>query len=282
MEKKQRNQKNVSLLERPRKTLLQSVSSFSVSSIPSLKRRRCQLKQFDEFWGVENSSVELLQRKFFYGRNQESNGWTNKSRGDLAIWSDIHQRNNTVSSPTLLVPTVLRKILRSKRNHSNQANQSQTSNQIKPKITIKTKQQNNRSVRSDGRIWVWRTPGKRHDTHIIRSLSNVRRSVHFWGAITPNGTLPLIKADDHCKARDYVNIVEQAGVQNLSSLALKFVDDNCPLHRAKTANQWKRDNGACRLPWPAHSPDLNPIEKSVSVHDFGVWELGGNCYQYKE
>ena len=47
-----------------------------------------------------------------------------------------------------------------------------------------------------------------------RSLSNDRCSVHFSGAMTLNGTLPLIKAVVHCNARDYVNILEQAGVQN--------------------------------------------------------------------
>ena len=92
-------------------------------------------------------------------------------------------------------------------------------------------------------------------------MSNGRRSVHFCGAITPNGTLPLTKAGDHCQVRGYVNILEQAGVRNLSSSALKFVDDNCPIHRVKSVNQWKRDNGASRVPWPPHSPDLNSIEK---------------------
>ncbi len=88
--KKQRNQTNVSLLERPRKTILQPVNSFRVSSIPPLKRRRYRLKQFNEFWGVENSSDELLQRKFFYGRNQGSNGWSGAQHGitglELSDW----------------------------------------------------------------------------------------------------------------------------------------------------------------------------------------------------
>ena len=117
-------------------------------------------------------------------------------------------------------------------------------------------------LRSDGRIWVWRTPGKRHHKLFDRSLSNDRRSVHFWGAITPKSTLPLIKAGDNCNAWDYVKILEQAEVQNLSSLALKFVDDNCPIHRGKIVNQWKRDNSVCRVPWLAHSPNLNPIENA--------------------
>ena len=61
-----------------------------------------------------------------------------------------------------------------------------------------------------------------NDKQFTRSLSNDSRWVHFWGAITLNGTLPLIKAGDHCNARDYLNILKQAGVQNLSNLAPKF------------------------------------------------------------
>ena len=67
----------------------------------------------------------------------------------------------------------------------------------------------------------------------------------LWGA---NGTSPFIEAGGHCNARDYVDNLGQAGVQNLKSLTLKFVDDNCPIHRAKIVDQWKRDNGVCRVP----------------------------------
>ena len=61
-------------------------------------------------------------------------------------------------------------------------------------------------------------------------LSDYRHSAHFWGAIATNGTLSLIKAGDHCNARDNFNILQKAGVRNLSSLPLKFVDENCPFH----------------------------------------------------
>ena len=63
--KKQRNQKIVFLLERSRKTILQTVKSFSVSSISSLRRGRYQLKTIRRIWRRQNSSDELLQRNFF-------------------------------------------------------------------------------------------------------------------------------------------------------------------------------------------------------------------------
>ena len=49
----------------PRKTLLQPVKGFSVSSIPSLLRPRYRLKQFDEFWGVENYRTSCCKENSF-------------------------------------------------------------------------------------------------------------------------------------------------------------------------------------------------------------------------
>jgi len=39
-----------------------------------------------------------------------------------------------------------------------------------------------------------------------------------------------------------------------------FQEDNAPCHKAITADRWKEENHVMVLPWPAQSPDLNPIE----------------------
>jgi len=39
-----------------------------------------------------------------------------------------------------------------------------------------------------------------------------------------------------------------------------FQEDNAPCHTAQIAKKWKNDNDIISLPWPAQSPDLNPIE----------------------
>jgi transposase len=39
-----------------------------------------------------------------------------------------------------------------------------------------------------------------------------------------------------------------------------FMDDNAPVHCTQIVEDFKRDHGIRSLPWPAHSPVLNPIE----------------------
>lgn len=115
-------------------------------------------------------------------------------------------------------------------------------------------------LRSDGRVWVWREKGQRYSPKKIVSLSNDRRSVHLWGAISYNGTLSLLKAPERAKSRDYIKLMETAGIQNLRSVGLTFIDDNAPIHRSREVTNWKEENGVSILEWPAHSPELNPIE----------------------
>ncbi|MBW0467667.1 hypothetical protein O181_007382 [Austropuccinia psidii MF-1] len=41
---------------------------------------------------------------------------------------------------------------------------------------------------------------------------------------------------------------------------LLLMEDNAPIHTAAFSNQWREQNGILKTDWPAHSPDLNPIE----------------------
>ena len=61
-----------------------------------------------------------------------------------------------------------------------------------------------------------------------------------------------------------MSILETAGIQNLPSYNLRFIDDNCPIHRAKIVKEWKTENGVGQVYWPANSPDLNKLENAWS------------------
>ncbi len=62
----------------------------------------------------------------------------------------------------------------------------------------------------------------------------------------------------HCEALHWYS--GNRGVPNLPKNEITFVDDNCPIHRARIARDRKRENCLQEPSWPVHSPDLNPIE----------------------
>ncbi len=68
-------------------------------------------------------------------------------------------------------------------------------------------------IRSDGRVWVRRSQNERYNPRCTLSFSNDCRWLHFWGAITYDGTVRLIKAPEKCNSLDYIHILEEAGVQ---------------------------------------------------------------------
>ena len=44
-----------------------------------------------------------------------------------------------------------------------------------------------------------------------------------------------------------------------------FMDDNAPVHRAHTVENYKDQNEVTSMEWPAQSPDLNVIE--LALHE---------------
>ncbi|MBW0567071.1 hypothetical protein O181_106786 [Austropuccinia psidii MF-1] len=46
---------------------------------------------------------------------------------------------------------------------------------------------------------------------------------------------------------------------------LLLMDDNAPIHTAQASTNWRNWHDIIKLNWPAHSPDLNPIENVWKV-----------------
>ena len=119
--------------------------------------------------------------------------------------------------------------------------------------------------RSDGRVWTWRKTGYRfHTNHLIPTVKHGGGSVMVWGCFSWNGLGPLIIIDGNLNANKYRQLLAEVK-RTLEQLygdldGLLFQQDNAPCHTAKKVMRWFEEEKVRRLPWPAQSPDLNPIE----------------------
>jgi len=84
-----------------------------------------------------------------------------------------------------------------------------------------------------------------------------------WGCFIRDKVGPLVLLEGSVTARVYVKLLEQHLLPFMKSFrnrTLIFQDDNCRIHRAVIVEAFKEQKNICSLPWPAQSPDLNPIE----------------------
>ena len=115
------------------------------------------------------------------------------------------------------------------------------------------------SLKSVGRVYVWRTTGTRYKPENTIEKTRSQFSMKFWGCISGNGSRVLLKTPKRCKSADYIDLLETAGTDTLGEDQF-FMDDNCPIHRSKEIKQWLHYNGIVKEFWPPYSPDFNPIE----------------------
>lgn len=109
---------------------------------------------------------------------------------------------------------------------------------------------------------VWNFPGNKK---VFRSVKHPTK-VHVWGCFSASGFGKLICFHKNLNAEYLCNIYEKGllpSADNLfgpGNLDWFLVEDNDPKHRSKIAQKWKAENNVIVLPWPAMSPDQNPIE----------------------
>ena len=84
----------------------------------------------------------------------------------------------------------------------------------------------------------------------------------FWGAFSWGGLGPIVRLNSSVNGEVHVQTLQNYALPTLKKFFLRnnriLQEDNAPPHYSRKAAAVRKNIKV--LPWPAQSPDLNPIE----------------------
>lgn len=113
----------------------------------------------------------------------------------------------------------------------------------------------------DGLAFYWHDPRKPEQT--FKKRQGGGGCIMVWGCFSILGTSELFLINGNATAQDYLYILESnllPYIDRHGRDTMIFQQDNAAIHTAGVVNEWFEEQNMRTLPWPAKSPDLNPIE----------------------
>lgn len=116
---------------------------------------------------------------------------------------------------------------------------------------------------NDGRKRIYRRRGERFsDACVLRTDHFGGGSVMVWAGMSIHTKTPMVLVNGNLTAQVYQNAILNPVVVPLFQQHRNMIlmQDGAPAHTARNTTAFLRRNRVNVLPWPAKSPDLNPIE----------------------
>ncbi|MBW0572862.1 hypothetical protein O181_112577 [Austropuccinia psidii MF-1] len=121
-------------------------------------------------------------------------------------------------------------------------------------------------------VHVWQTPQEKYMLDNLQANHHLgQQSIMVWGAFIGSTKGPLFFLDGTQTAATFIQQVYEPHLQPFYNFMVNapyirtcdhiaMMEDGAPIYTAQISNEWQATNQIEKLPWPAHSPDLNPIK----------------------